>query len=178
MNIKTLCLGILSFGDASGYEIKKQLEGPFRHFYDASFGSIYPALGKLTEESLVECTELTQRGRPDKKVYHITPGGRLELVQQLHEPPSRDRIRSDFLVTMLFAELLPAAHVDELVGHRIEDYRSSLDELYCSRENDSASADFVRGFGCAVYAAALRYLEENRHRIVGESLRAQAEVAE
>jgi hypothetical protein len=79
---------------------------------------------------------------------------------------------------MLFAELLPAAHVDELVGHRIEDYRSSLDELCCDRENDSASAVFVRGFGCAVYGAALRYLEENRHRIVGESLRAQAEVAE
>ena len=178
MNIKTLCLGILSFGDASGYEIKKQLEGPFRHFYDASFGSIYPALGKLTSENMVDCTELAQQGRPDKKVYSITTNGRLDLVQQLLERPSQDRMRSDFLVIMLFAELLPAAHIDELVGQRIEDYRNSLDELCCQGKDDTASAAFVHGFGCAVYGAALRYLEENRHRIVGESLRAQAEVAE
>ena len=26
MNVRTLCLGILSLGDATGYEIKKRLE--------------------------------------------------------------------------------------------------------------------------------------------------------
>jgi hypothetical protein len=53
MNVKTLCLGILSFGEASGYEIKKKVEeGLFSHFIDASYGSIYPALTQmLAEES-------------------------------------------------------------------------------------------------------------------------------
>ena len=52
MDVKTLCIGILSLGDASGYEIKKQLEERFSFFYDASFGSIYPALNKLQKELL------------------------------------------------------------------------------------------------------------------------------
>ena len=50
MDIRTLCLGILTFGDATGYEIKKRLEGPMRHYYDASFGSIYPALAGLKRD--------------------------------------------------------------------------------------------------------------------------------
>ena len=40
MNVRTLCLGVLSLGEATGYEIKKLLESRFSHFYDASFGSI------------------------------------------------------------------------------------------------------------------------------------------
>ena len=51
MNIRTLCLGILSRGDATGYEIKKMAEeGLFSHFVEASFGSIYPALTRMTDE--------------------------------------------------------------------------------------------------------------------------------
>ncbi|MCZ6511637.1 MAG: PadR family transcriptional regulator, partial [Alphaproteobacteria bacterium] len=48
MDTKTLCLGVLTHGDASGYEIKKALEdGPFGHIQEIGFGSIYPALAKL-----------------------------------------------------------------------------------------------------------------------------------
>ena len=36
---------------ASGYEIKKAFEQSFSHFQAASYGSIYPALAKLTEDS-------------------------------------------------------------------------------------------------------------------------------
>ncbi len=45
MSVRSLCLAILSFGDATGYEIRKEsTEGRFSYFDDASFGSIYPAL--------------------------------------------------------------------------------------------------------------------------------------
>ena len=39
MDAKILCLGALTCGDASGYEIKKIFEGaPFAHFHQVSFG--------------------------------------------------------------------------------------------------------------------------------------------
>ena len=51
MDAKTLCLGALSRGDASGYEIKKAFEeGPLSHIHEASFGAIYPALTRLDEQ--------------------------------------------------------------------------------------------------------------------------------
>ena len=67
MNVRTLRLGVLSLGDAAGYEIKKTLERRFSHFYDASFGSIYPALTALTGVDLVSCTPERQARRPGKK---------------------------------------------------------------------------------------------------------------
>ena len=47
----TLCLGILRFGDATGYEIKKMVEEDmFNHFIEASYGSIYPALTRMSQD--------------------------------------------------------------------------------------------------------------------------------
>lgn len=170
MDVKTICLGILSFGDATGYEIKKTLEGPFSHFYDASFGSIYPALGKLTEAGLVLRTEHAQDKRPDKKVYRITPKGRLALVDDLAKPSGPDRIRSNFLATMLFADALEPRQIDALIEERIEAHRKTLSDLECGTDDVTAGSDFVCGFGVAVHEAALKYLEEHRHEIVGERL--------
>jgi len=84
MDSKTLCLGALILGDASGYEIKKLFEeGPFSYFHQTSFGSIYPALGNLMEEGLVTCDERAQDGRPDKKVYSLTEAGRAAFIHAL-----------------------------------------------------------------------------------------------
>lgn len=51
MNVKTVCLAILTQGETTGYEIRKRsTEGDFSFFLEASFGSIYPALSKLEED--------------------------------------------------------------------------------------------------------------------------------
>ena len=47
LDVKTLCLGLLSRGEASGYDLKKDFESLFRHFFPAGYGSIYPALAGL-----------------------------------------------------------------------------------------------------------------------------------
>ena len=73
MSVRSLCLAILSFGDATGYEIRKEsTEGRFSYFDDASFGSIYPALARLESEGLVTVREEPQAGKPARKVYSIT----------------------------------------------------------------------------------------------------------
>ena len=65
MDVRTICLAILTRGDATGYEIKKLFEdGGYRHFVEASFGSIYPALNRLTEEGLVSVRAEAQEKRP------------------------------------------------------------------------------------------------------------------
>ena len=175
MDTKTFCLGILSMGDATGYEIKKQLEGPFRHFYDASFGSIYPALGKLTDAGLVEKTELAQDKRPDKKVYSITPAGKMALMDELAKPVADDKVRSDFLATIVFSELLTPSQLDAMIAERIETYNEAIKQLDCEENIISPGAHFVCGFGKAIYSAARDYLENHRHEIVGHSLMTKPE---
>ena len=173
MDVRTLCLGVLSLGDASGYEIKKRLEDVFSHFYDASFGSIYPALSRLQDEGLVHCETEAQAKRPDKKVYSLTVDGRLTLVTELNNLPGRDRERSEFLVAMCFADLLPAGTVGEMIDRRIDEHRTHVAELTDKECGGTAAQRFVAGYGRALYEAAANYLEENRYLVESEALLAQ-----
>ena len=171
MDIQTLCLGILSLGDASGYEIKKKIEGPFSHFYEASFGSIYPALTRLTEEGFVSCTEHAQEKRPHKKVYGLTAAGRLRFLDQLTATPHPDRVRSEFLVFMTFADLLSARQLGSVLDVQLARYRERIMELEERAEEPlEAGQAFVCGFGLAIYRAALSYTEENRYRVEAAAL--------
>lgn len=160
MNVRTLCLGILSFGEATGYEIKKlSQEGPFSYFVDVSFGSIYPSLDRMTAEGLVECREEQQSGRPDRKVYSITKAGRAALKDALRQDPAPDKLKSEFLFKMVFAAMLEPETVDGLVSRRLRAHEGEIEKLKHAREKCTrADNRFVIGFGLAVHEAARDYL--------------------
>ena len=87
MNVKTLCLAILSFGEATGYDIRKfAADGPFSYFIESSFGSVYPALDRLWREGLIERRQERRPGKPSRNVYALTEAGRKALVEALHQP--------------------------------------------------------------------------------------------
>jgi PadR family transcriptional regulator, regulatory protein AphA len=179
MDVKTLCLGVLSRKECSGYEIRKEFEeGGFGHFQEAGFGSIYPALKKLTEEGLVVATEHQQDSRPDKKVYRITPQGRQALFEAVNREPGPDSFRSDFLFTLFFADLLPPRQVDRLVANRIAYHREVVREMEAGTEAAELSPGeaFVMKFGLAMHKAACDFLEEHQHEVLGRLL--QRQVAE
>ena len=162
-----MCLGLLAFGDASGYEIKKEFEqGPLRHFMDASFGSIYPALTRMTEDGLLECRMESQDKRPDKKVYSITAKGTEALEAALAGPIGIDKVKSDFSFVMLFADRLPRSRVKALIDEQITFVKDSVAELEETEVgSDNAGASFVRRYGIAINKAQADFLERNRHFI-------------
>lgn len=173
MDVKTLCLGILSRGDATGYEIRKQCEeGPFSHFYEASFGSIYPALNGLCDGGLASVREVNEDGRPARKIYTISPNGKLALTTALAAPPARDKLRSDFLFMTFFGQLLPAKQIDKVIEDRIAALRADIvDMKECRAEVPPGGPAFTLGYGLAVYEAAADYLDAHRHELVGAALR-------
>jgi DNA-binding PadR family transcriptional regulator len=178
MDVRTLCLGVLSMGEASGYEIKKKLEGPFRYFYDASFGSIYPALNRLQKDGLVTGAAQAQEKRPDKKVYSLTTEGRLALVRDLAQDPAADRLRSEFIVAMRFAHLLPPRRVSEMIDRRLAEFRQTVAHLEQLDRTSAPSLDFLLGYALAVYRAEIDYLEQHRHLAEGAALVGQSQAAE
>lgn len=177
MDIKTTCLAILSRGDASGYEIKKTFEdGPFSHIQDAGFGSIYPALSRLRGNGHVTVTEMAQNGRPGKKVYSITPAGRMALIDALAEPSGPDKYRSDFLFRMLFANLLGASELEVMIEARLAELRETVAHMEdCNRHAGFEPGEkFVHGVGLSVYRAMIDYIEEHKVELIGASLMAGA----
>ncbi len=173
IDVKTLCLGVLSRADASGYEIRKEFEeGPLSHFSDAGFGSIYPALRRLMDDGHIVMLPHNGDGRPDKKMYRITPAGRHALYQALTRTPSADKLRSDLMFILSFGHLLPPRHLDRIIGERISDYHRTIAVLEVEGETAlrTPGERFVEGMGLAIYRAVVSYLEEHRHELVAAAL--------
>ena len=161
MDIKECCLAVLAKGEATGYEIKKTLEeSPVHHFYQAGFGSIYPALAALAKQDKVALTVEHQAKRPDRKVYQLTDAGRDALRQALGAAAVPDRVRSEFLLAMYFSDSLPEDDVERLIEQRLEWYRDRIELMQSCGHEGNTGPGFVGGFGLAVYQAAAGYLEQ------------------
>jgi len=165
MDTRTLCLGILTRGPATGYEIKKAVEEHFGYFLDVSHSSIYPALADMSEQGLVEYEAVRQEGKPDKKVYRLTASGLEALVEGLLRSPGRHRVRSEFVGLLIFSQFLPAGRVRDLIDKRLAEWRGLQDLARCPPDtfsNDNAGARFSVGLCEAMLTAGIEYLERNR----------------
>ena len=162
MDVKTVCLGMLTDGEASGYDLKKEFESTFAHFYGAGYGSIYPALSALAAEGLVDCREIPQDGKPDRKVYRINAAGRERLAEALSNPGVTHKIRSEFLAALFFAHLMEPERVEELLEKRMQDLEHYLEmfrEYEACDEEWYAGQRFVCGFGKATVEAQKKFIE-------------------
>jgi len=170
MSVRNLCLAILSFGDATGYEIRKEsTEGRFSYFDDASFGSIYPALARLESEGLVTVREEQQAGKPARKVYSITEGGREELIRSLCEPPAPDNFKSPFLLVALNATQLPPDVIRRALERRKAQVHEEL-RLLTDNEKDKEcghpGSKWIRDYGIACMNSTLAYLDEHGEALI------------
>jgi len=169
VDVKDLCLGALTYGDATGYDIKKFFESTFGHCFQAGYGSIYPALAELTEAGLVTArTEPGQAG-PSRKLYHLTETGRRAFLAGLKATEPQHKVKSEFLVLMHFAHLLPPARLDAVLDQHLRELERKLemiDAYECGGAGDGRlqhpGTRFVCGFGRAVMGAARDYIRTHR----------------
>ena len=79
--LEYIILGFLMTKERSGYDLKRCMTQTTSYFFDASFGSIYPALKRLTQKGLVTFREDVDGGK-FKKVYRITDSGRTAFMTE------------------------------------------------------------------------------------------------
>jgi PadR family transcriptional regulator, regulatory protein AphA len=178
VNVRTLCLGYLSLKEATGYEMKKDFEeGLFCHFMEASYGSIYPALGQLAAEGLVTVREEEQSGKPDKKVYAITPFGTSALAKSLSVVPAQDKYKSEFLFIMLLQHHITVDLRISAIEKQLSDLKADLRNIEECRADCAADSagDFVMGYGKAVLTAGVTYLDQKLAIILKDTARKAAE---
>ena len=169
MDVKTVCLGMLTEGAASGYDLKKQFESTFGHFFSAGYGSIYPALSSLASDGMVDCEEIPQEGKPDRKVYGITEAGREHLLAALDKPDPSHKVRSEFLATMCFAHLMTGEQIRSVLAHRLDEIRQYLDMFEAFEQEEATESQpgmrFVCGCGKAVMTAMRDHIEKHGHEL-------------
>ncbi|SDU15024.1 PadR family transcriptional regulator [Stappia sp. ES.058] len=167
MSVRTLCLAILNFGDATGYEIRKlSTEGRYSYFVDASFGSIYPALARLESDGLVTVREEAQSGKPSRKIYSITEAGREAFVEALSETPAPDTFRSPFLLVAMCADLVDTQTIRAAIDHRLQNLHEEFAKLDgIAEECSHAPTKFILDYGRHCMRQDIAFLTENRARI-------------
>ena len=173
MNVKTLCLGALCLGDKSGYDIKKLFEAVFGHFQSATYGSIYPALGQLERASLIQGRVEPGSGHPDRKIYRLTEAGRAKLVQALLAESPTEQLRSEFMVQMFFAHLIPTERLAEIleeVRSRYADTLAYLESILDLPEHTPGTRFTVRA-GITRYRAMLELLDKEGPGLLREHAR-------
>jgi DNA-binding PadR family transcriptional regulator len=103
--LEYIILGFLMHGEMSGYDLKQWMTHSTSYFFDASFGSIYPALKRLEQKGMVTFRE-SIGGSKYKKVYQIQDSGRESFLKWIKEPIVFEKSRHDHLVKIFFYEFL------------------------------------------------------------------------
>lgn len=107
-------LGILSLGQASGYEVRRQLQLSPGLGFSASTGAVYPALRRLEAAGLISGEVRRGGSRPESRVFRLTEPGKDALLAWLTSPVAEAELAraSDPLLTrMLFFDNLSPSQV-------------------------------------------------------------------
>lgn len=114
-------LGILSLKPRTGYDVKKKIENQIGFFFRISNGQIYPALSKIVADGLATMQVEETDGKPDRKVYTITPKGEACFRKWLEAPVNYANPNgNEFLLKLYFGSLVPGEHVSKIISDYLE----------------------------------------------------------
>jgi DNA-binding PadR family transcriptional regulator len=124
-------LGLLSYGERSGYDLKKAAEAGVGYVWTAAKSQVYAVLPRLVAGGYATARRVTQERLPDKQVYKITPKGERAFHDWLEEPvEERAGARSPFLLKIFFGGKMSKAallaHLErrrEEAGRELAEYR-------------------------------------------------------
>ena len=141
MTTRLVILGLLRDRPLYGYEIKHIIEDHMGDWTNIAFGSIYYALGKLSDEGYVEQVGVEQEGaRPSRTVYQITETGRAEFLRLLREVwTSFEQQYFAMDVGLAFMNALPAEEVKQYLCQRVAMLEEILQHIQEHQEEQMAN---------------------------------------
>lgn len=88
-------LGLLAFGERSGYDLARLAENSVVHLWTPSRSQIYKVLPRLVATGLAQTRAIEQDRRPDKALYTLTTQGRGVLrawLDEVEDEPAGGRV--------------------------------------------------------------------------------------
>lgn len=151
--LEFIILGFILCGLKNGYDVKQWMSKTTSYFYDASYGSIYPALQRLTDKKWVTYQEVVESSKY-KKLYQITDEGKEAFKKWIEEPIVFKQANHEHLVKVFFYEFLPKekaiANLKQLVG-QIEPVAEKLTEEKNTAVEHFDKYDFYYRYSTMLY---------------------------
>jgi DNA-binding PadR family transcriptional regulator len=130
MTLEHAILGFLEREPMTGYDLKTRcFDGAAGHVWTADQAQVYRTLERLSERGLVRSRAVPQRGKPDRRLYRITPKGRDALLEWLRRPQTPAAVRDPLLVRVFMAGDLADTEIAGLLASARDDYQSRLESL-------------------------------------------------
>jgi DNA-binding PadR family transcriptional regulator len=163
-------LGMIALGNRTGYDIKRMVDKSTRRFWAASYGQIYPELGRLEQAGLV-------RGRPEptggraRTVYELTDSG-LEALRAWLSSDDEPvyEVRDEDVLKLFFSDSLPERRIENLRAMRVrhERKREELRVIAEKAEQFHTGPRLTIEFGLADAQMVIDWCEAAERRLANE----------
>lgn len=127
--IENIILGFLMEQSLTGYDIKKSMEKSTNHFFNTSYGSIYPALKKLESAGHVTSSEEINNGKLNK-IYTITETGQAQFREWMAQNSAITMIRDEALCRMFFFSQLENDEIERQLNAYIGELTAQIDMMF------------------------------------------------
>jgi PadR family transcriptional regulator AphA len=165
---------MLSLGLETGYAMKKHVEENLSHFWQESYGQIYPVLRQLEDEKLVRRRPAAAGPGPKRNAYALTALGERALKGWLAETPELPIPRMELLLKLSFGDRAEAGVcIEHVREHRImcerdleffDDIEPPLEQS--ARENRQVAFGMLTlRYGRMLREAELRWCDEAIQRL-------------
>ena len=162
-------LGALTIRPMSGYDLRQFFASSVSHFWQESYGQIYPMLKALDSGGFV--SQLKKPRGQRRIVYQITPRGRAALAAWLSEPVDPAPGRTEILLKLFFIREAPPKTAKKLLAS----YREKQEQLLARYEAMSAqlSADYRSNPNLPYWLATLSFGSHVSRALVQWSVEAE-----
>ena len=158
MSLPHALLGLLAVAPRSGYELTKAFAGDLgRYAWQAGHTSIYPELGRLAEQGLVEVTHEGARG---SRTYAVTDAGREELrTWLLAAPGDGGKVRNEQVLRMFLLSALDPADARAILERIAAGTAAEAEKMRRIRDEAGPLRPGTDGFGQLAAEYGLRQYE-------------------
>lgn len=122
-------LGLLTIEPMSGYDLGQMVRASIGHFWNESYGQIYPNLKRLAAAGFITGKTDRQKGRPARQVFFITKKGRERLAAWLAVEPQPEVPRNELLLKLFFGVQASPQAVIGFVERMAESERRILERF-------------------------------------------------
>jgi DNA-binding PadR family transcriptional regulator len=164
-------LGMIALGNRTGYDIKRMVDKSTRRFWAASYGQIYPELGRLEQAGLVRGRAEPTGGRA-RRVYELTDSGLDALRAWLasEEEPAYE-VRDEDVLKLFFSDSLPERRIENLRAMRVrhERKREELRVIVEKAEQLHTGPRLTIEFGLADAQMVIDWCEAAERRLANDT---------
>jgi DNA-binding PadR family transcriptional regulator len=148
MSLRHAVLGLLTWQPMTGYELAGKFDVSLGNAWHASHSQIYPELGKLEDEGMIE---VVARGARNSRTYGVTDDGREELRRWLVDvEPNRQQRSESGVRSFLAPRLLKPADARLALERDLRDIRAQQQMLEEIQRRIDEAEDGSQPFAPAV----------------------------